>query len=249
MRIILLIFHGMSIALLAAMANGASLDADMASGALQQFNSHLYRLYEKYPNYHKQLANYANIQGFSLPVENLATIVHEIIHIDSFTHKAYWFDGTYIEPYLISPAWPTITNQLLAPYITTADRRALGPIYPAYFTNTPNNTLANIIDEINAYAHTVPFICDNAPAQAPRHLQALAGHLALADIYLRTVAQTNPAQYQHLTQNLIARGALETIIANAYKTLNHCHQLGIPEADPRLVPKHYTQAFASQPKP
>lgn len=216
---------------------------------LQQQNPALYHLYQRHPGYHQQLTEYAQLQGYNHPTENLATILHELIHIDSHIRRAYYFQGKYIEPYLTAPSWPTLTNNILAPSITLRDQHFLGPIYTHYLPNTPNNTLANILDEINAYAQTIPFICTNAPKQSTQHLRALIGHLTLADIYLRTLSQSYAPQYQQLTQNRPARGALETIIANAYITLNQCHQQGVAAADPRPIPKHHTRTFADQPKP
>lgn len=216
---------------------------------LKQQNPALYQLYKNHPTYHQQLADYAQLQSYNHPTEKLAIILHELIHIDSYTQRAYYFQGKHIEPYLTAATWPTLTNKSLMPSITPRDQQSLGPIYTHYIPNTPNNTLANILDEINAYAQTIPFICTNAPQQSLPHLHALIGHLTLADIYLRTLSLSHPSQYQRLTQSNPARGALETIIANAYITLNQCHQQGIAAADPRLIPKRHTQAFASQPKP
>jgi len=216
---------------------------------LRQQNPALYQLYQRHSAHHQQLTEYAQLQGYSHPTEKLATILHELIHIDSYTQRAYYFQGKHIVPYLTTSTWPTLTNKNLMPSVTPRDQQYLGPIHTHYIPNTPNNTLANVLDEINAYAQTIPFICTNAPQQSTPHLHALIGHLTLANIYLRTLSQSHPSQYQRLTQSRHARGALETIIANAYITLNQCHQQGIAAADPRPISKRHTQAFANQPKP
>lgn len=223
--------------------------ATEAITALKAAYPNLARLHQNYPNYHTQLTTYANQQNFTNPIENLATVIHELIHIDSYIHQGYNINSTYYEPYLSPSAWPSLNNKDLTAHLSAADNSHIGVIHTGYLLNTPKNTLANVLDEINAYTQTIPFICSNAPQQSARHLQALAGHLALADAYLRILAQAYPHQYQQLATNHKARGALETIVSNAYITLNQCYRQGIPDANPRPIPKTATNKFAGQPQP
>ncbi|MEM8519448.1 hypothetical protein [Janthinobacterium sp. CAN_S7] len=223
----------------------AALPANNALVALKRFNPGLYALQQTYASNYKQLSEYADMQGFRDPIENLATVVHELIHIDSASHQGYLIEGTHYAPYLTPAAWPTLNNSTLTAAITPTDITALGPIYRQYILNAPNNTIANELDEINAYTQTIPFICANAPHQTAQHLRALTGHIALVDIYLRTLARSFTNQYHQLTRNQTSRGALETIIANGYTALNTCYRAGILEADPRPIPKSSTQAFAA----
>lgn len=212
---------------------------------LKKSNPNLFTLYQAYAPSHGKLHDYATIQGYRTPAEIIATIVHEIIHIDSLAKQGFYIDGAYYAPHLSPSAWPSLNNGTLTAYLTPNDIIALGPIYQHYMLNTPKNTIANELDEINAYAQTIPFICTNAPQKATQHLRALTGHIVLVDIYLRTLAQSLPDQYRKLARNKASRGALETIIANAYTTLNACYRSGIIDADPRAVPKSYTKAFAA----
>lgn len=232
------------------MAISATIVASAATPleVLRKSNQSLYTLYQVYAPNHKQLSDYAIMQGFQRPTENLATVLHEIIHIDSFAHQGYYIGGTYYAPYLTPSAWPTLNNSGLLPDLSADDITALGPIYAAYMPNAPKNTIANELDEINAYTQTIPLICANAPQEVAKHLQALTGHLTLVDIYLRTLATTYSSQYRQLANNLTSRGALETIVANAYTTLNQCYHQGAPDSDPRRVPKTNTQAFAATAK-
>lgn len=208
----------------------------------------LYLLYQRYPGYHKQLGAYADMQGFEQPVENLATVVHELIHIDSFVHRGYghYKDGNYFEPYLAIGAWPALNNREIESYLSPEDISSLGMIYTQYLKNTPQNSLGNILDEVNAYSQSLPLICGYASYRAAPHLRAFIGHINLVEVYLKVLSRSFDAQYRQLTQNQISRGALETIVADAYKTLNQCYRMGISEADPRAVLKVNTRAFAAQ---
>lgn len=216
--------------------------------ALKSSNPNLYALYQAYSQNHAQLADYAIMQGFQRPTENLATVLHEIIHIDSHAHRGYYIGGAYYAPYLSPNAWPTLNNSALLPSLSAADISSLGPIYTQYMPNAPKNTIANELDEINAYAQSIQLICANAPQEAAKHLQALTGHLALLDIYLGTLSASYAPQYHQLVNNRTSRGALETIVANAYTTLNQCYRQGATDSDPRGIPKTNTQAFAATAK-
>lgn len=220
-------------------------NASEATDLLNRSYPNLNRLYQSYPKLHQQLSGYATMQGYQSPIENLATVVHELIHIDSNLQNGYYMNGSYYEPYMSSQQWPFLSNKDIDQNLTQSDIKALGIIHSEYLRNTPQNTLANILDEINAYTQTIPFICQNDPERSSPHLNALSGHVALVDIYLRVLASTQPEQYRKLSGNRIARGALETIVANAYKTLNQCYAMHIPAADPRPIPKSYTKAFAN----
>lgn len=85
-------------------------------------------------------------QGFRRPIENLATVAHEIIHIASAVHEGYYIDGTYYEPYL-KQGRPALNNEQVRPYLQDHER---GIITNLYANNTPKTNLGNIVDEINA---------------------------------------------------------------------------------------------------
>ncbi|CAG0962009.1 hypothetical protein RHDC4_00747 [Rhodocyclaceae bacterium] len=206
-------------------------------------------LYQRYTAYQTQLSTFAIQQGFIDPAEILGTVVHEMIHIDSAANGGFNIAGTYIAPYLTPTAWPFLNNRDVTAYLTRDEIAHLGMIYGSYMRSSPTNRLGNVLDEINAYSQTIPYLCTTAPARAPAHVQALTGHLALVDVYLRILADRFPEQYQKLAASRVSRGALETIVAGAYRALNGCYAQHIAAADPRLVLKSATEAFAALPAP
>lgn len=219
-----------------------------AVNRLQRREPWLYRLYAQYPQYRDRLATYAVQQGFVEPENLLATSVHELIHIDSAAHQGFSVGGAYLAPYVARSAWPFLTNADVAAYLAPAERARLGLVFSVYVKLNPSNRLGNVLDEINAYTQTTPFLCAEAPRQAVVPLENLIGHIMLVEFYLRTLAERFPDQYRKLAADRVSRGALETLVASAYTTLNTCHQLGVAAADPRPVPKNATRTFAEQPK-
>lgn len=150
-------------------------EADLAAEAPPLVNVlHLYSAYRP------ALEHYAQIQGFIRPYEQLATVIHELIHVDSAAHTGYWINGAeYIRPYVTEKqAWPTITNKDIFPKLVE------GPIANQYARNTPNNTLANCIDEINAYTHVIGFVRTHEPESLSKQVSALEGHIQMAEVYL-----------------------------------------------------------------
>jgi len=205
--------------------------------ALKEANPSLYQLYNNYPMYHDGLRDYANKQGFRRPIENLATIVHEIIHIDSFVHQGFFVDGVYYEPYLRADAWPSLTNEQVRPYLRDHER---GSIYRLYALNTPRNHLGNIVDEINVYGHVLPFVCKAEPESAEKQVKNLIGFLHLSEGYLRTLRTMMPGEYIQLVRNKETRGILVLVIQRAWKALRAC---GVPEqAIPAQEAAYFVQA-------
>lgn len=191
---------------------------------LKQSSPALYKLYQTYPSYHQTFVDYANRQGFRRPVENLATVVHEIIHIDSHVHLGYFIEGVYYEPYLTRSAWPSLTNKDVQPYMTGAEQ---GVIYRYYVLNSPDNHLGNVVDEINAYGHVLQFVCRNEPESADKQIANLAGHLQLQEAYLRTLRLRLPAEHTRLARTRESRGAISLISQRAWAALKGC---GVAEA-------------------
>lgn len=198
----------------------------------------LYRLHQSYPAYHRAFADYANMQGFVRPIENLAVQVHEILHVDSFSHQGFFVDGVYYEPYLRNDAWPRLTNRQVEPHLQEIER---GVIFRRYARNTPNNHLGNVVDEINAYAHVLPFVCRHEPESAERQVANLLGFLHLAEGYLRTLRTALPADYVRFAGNRASRGALVLIVHRAWKGLQEC---GVP-AD--TIPAAEMRVFMATP--
>lgn len=135
-------------------------------------------LLHQYPNHQGMLERYADIQGFSRPYERLATVVHELIHIDSLANRGYWINGAvYLRPYITDAIWPTLKNSDLLSQLPD------GPITHQYVRGTPANGLANCLDEINAYSHVIGFVAWHEPESLPKQVQNLRGLLLLAEAY------------------------------------------------------------------
>ena len=179
----------------------------------------LYKLYRDHSHYVLPLANYATSQGFRQPYENLATILHEMIHIASAAHDGFFIDGIYYEPYLHPDAWPRLSNAEIDKYLTPQERTIITAIY---LPNTPKNNLGNVLDEINAYSHVAKFICDNEPLSAEKQVRNLLGHLQLQEAYLRVLRTTSPAEYWQLAVRRESRGAMVTLNARAVQALRAC---------------------------
>ena len=187
--------------------------------ALNQTNPALYQLYKDHHHYHQALSDYAKTQGFRRPIENLATVTHEIIHIASAVHEGYYIDGTYYEPYLKEGAWPALTNEQIRPYLQSHERSHISNLYA---NNTPKNHLGNLIDEINAYTHVLPYICQNEPESTEKQIKNITGFLHLTEAYLRTLRTALPAEYLRFSKQKETRGAYTLIMQRAWEALKKC---------------------------
>ncbi|MQA40758.1 hypothetical protein [Rugamonas aquatica] len=191
---------------------------------LQTQAPQLARLYAAYPQYGDGLSRYAAGQGFSRPVERLATVVHELIHIDSAAHQGYYIDGVYYEPYLAASAWPSLRNEEVGPWMRGDEK---GNIYSLYMRATPKNTLGNALDEVNAYGQVLPFVCRNEADSADRQIRNLLGQLYVVEAFLRVARMARPEDYRALTRRHASAGALKTITGRAWYALVAC---GVPAA-------------------
>lgn len=203
---------------------GAAAAAPLPVDALRSQAPALYTLYQNYSSYQTALGEYANRQGFRAPYENLATVVHEMIHIASAAHRGYYIDGVYYEPYLVRdsggpPAWPGLSNKEVYPYMLPDEK---GVIYSVYMPSTPNNHLGNVIDEINAHAHVAAFVCENEPGSGAKQVRNLTGHLNLQEAYLRVLRLSRQAEYQALARDRESRGAMVSIASKAWDALKRC---------------------------
>lgn len=208
--------------------------------ALKQSSPALYALHQSYPTLHKVFSDYAVKQGFRGPVEGLATVVHELIHVDSASHQGFYVNGIYYEPYLRRDAWPSLTNEKVRPYLLDQERR--GPIYQLYALNTPNNHLGNLVDEINAYGHVLPFVCRNEPESTQKQVTNLIGFLNLTEGYLRTLRTGLPNEFERFAANREARGAFSMVMQRAWTALREC---GVPDG---MIPAQEAGNFISWPK-
>jgi len=190
-----------------------------ALDALKASNPTLYGLYQAYPGHRHALERYADTQGFRNPVERLGTVIHELVHIDSLTHQGFFVDGVYYEPYVRRDAWPALSNKDLVGVLPDSEK---GAIFRLYVMNAPGNHLGNVIDEINAYDHVLPFVCQYEPSSTEKQVSNLVQFLTLAEGYLRTLHATQPANYQQFAQSREARGATVLIIQRARAALQKC---------------------------
>jgi hypothetical protein len=210
--------------LLSSSAVASAVAAQMPVDMLKKQEPALYALYQGYTSYQATLGEYASRQGFRAPFENLATVVHEMVHIASAVHRGYFIDGTYYEPYLAREAgapapWPQLANKEVYPYILPDEK---GVIYSVYMPSTPNNHLGNVIDEINAYAHVAGFVCVNEPDSAAKQIRNLVGHLHLQEAYLRVLRLSRTTDYLTLANDRESRGAMVSITTKAWDALRRC---------------------------
>ncbi len=211
--------------------------ADDAAKALALWSPSLHRVYLAYQPYHSALGAYARRQGFVGPFEQLGTIVHEIIHLDSLRHQGFLVEGSYYEPYLRAQAWPGLTNRKVAPHLLPHER---GTVFDLYVRNTSENHLGNIADEINAYGHVLPFICKHEPTSTGKQVRSLIGFLHIVEGYLRTLRTVMPGEYQNLAAHRETRGALILIIERGWAALREC---GVSDA---AIPAHEASQFITK---
>lgn len=206
--------------------------ADSPIQLLKDQAPELYKLYQRNVAYQSAFTKYAQRQGFRGPVEQLATVVHELIHIESAVHAGFFIGGTYYEPYLRADAWPALSNSQVAGEMQPQEK---GNIYQFYVSNSPKNTIANVLDELNAYSQVATFICKNEPTSGEKQIRNMIGHLNLLEAYLRTLRSKIPDGYRELARNRESRGALATIVSNTRVALGNCgveiRQIPRQEAD------------------
>ena len=193
----------------------------------------LQNLFDRYRAYETSLRKYAQGQGFRGPVEQIATILHEMIHIDSAVHQGYFIDGIYYEPYLNPQNWPTLRNSDIAMYLGPNDRSIISNVY---VPSTPKNGLGNAIDELNAYSHVIARVCKLEPSSAGKQTGNTIGFLKLIEVYFRVLRANKPDEYTALAKNRLSAGAIETISQRASKALSDC---GLPEAEYRFPETDY----------
>lgn len=206
---------------------------------LASYSRMLSQLQVQYIDYVPTLSRYANSQGFNQPYENLATTVHELIHIASAHHSGYFIDGNYYEPYVDSRYWPALKNREVLPGIREHEK---GVMVSLYMRSTPDNNLGNVLDEINAYSHVAPFVCQHESQSAEKQVRNLTGLLHIVEAYLRATKALPNEAYTRLVTNPVSSGALATIVTNAWRALMAC---GV---DRRMIPQHEASAFINDPR-
>lgn len=188
-------------------------------GDLQAYSPSLAGLITTYKSQVPVLTQYAEQQDFRLPHEKLAIVAHELIHIASAGNSGYWNNGQILEGYR-QENWAGIQNRQLVP--TASEQSQLAPVWEAYWKQTPDNRLGNILDEINAYSLTVGFVCRYEPKVSEKQTDPLIGHLTLLNVYLRTYRQLMPTRYKQLQSSRVTRGIIESMASQGWRALAGC---------------------------
>lgn len=202
----------------------------------------LQRLYNGYPDLHDKLYAYAQAQGFTGAYEQVSTVVHEIIHIDSAAHQAYSVEGQYYAPYNSPAAWPAYTfrefvsavNRSRLPSIKNAADNA---IYTLYVSRIPSNTLANLADELNAYGQTAAWLCQStAGPDRVKTRRSLKDTLRVTNAFLTSLNEARRGQYVALyQQQKEARNLLALVSLNALNALHSCGEALEPDEQTELT--------------
>lgn len=175
----------------------------------------IYRYYA--PLYGKQLLDYARDQGFNHPEEEKAVVAHELIHIAQAHHLGFYLGGTYVAPYLLDKVWTTaglpLNREVLA-VLPHGEKQGL--IHRNYAGNTPENRLPNILDEINAYRLTAPWVCAKAPKdRCQKQITSLSGHLVLASQHLAYFRTSNPGAAERFRAGDAGRLTMQIMVLGA----------------------------------
>ena len=186
---------------------------------LQAFSPTLATLPAEYPQQVPQLQTYAKSQDFTDPHEQLTVVVHELIHIASAAHQGYWVRGTIYDGYT-RHYWQGLKASDVDP--TPGERNQMAAILNNYWERNPANDMGNVVDEINAYGETVPFVCAYAPTRASRQVQPLIGHLTLLNAWLRAFRTLNHSRYVELQSTNATRGIIDLTVHQAWQTLSQC---------------------------
>lgn len=195
--------------------------------------SYFNTLFQAYPQLHQTLGQYADNQGFTGPKERLSTVLHELIHIDSAAKNAYLIHGQTYAPYNQPAAWPAYRfaqfQDVLNKNPDSGSQRLIAtPVYRLYISNIPNNTLASLADELNAYGQTAKWLCQVTPFdrnERTKTLDSLRDMLRITNAYLGTLRSAVPAQYTTFyAYQKPARNLLALTVLNAQDALSFCGQ-------------------------
>lgn len=226
--------------------------ASQANTPAPSLPPHLNTLYNAYPQFHQTLGQYANSQGFTGPKEHLSTVLHELIHIDSAAKRAYVIHGQTYAPYNQPDAWPAYRfaqfQEALARSPHPGSQSLIAtPVYRLYISNIPNNTLASLADELNAYGQTAKWLCQVTPFdrnERTKTLDSLRDMLRITNAYLGILRSSASAQYTTFyAYQKPARNLLALTMLNALDALTFCGQQLNP-ADQKEIDALTTRAKA-----
>lgn len=191
---------------------------------------HLLKLYQSYPQLHEKLDRYAEMQGFKGSTERLSTIIHELIHIDSASQQGYVISGRAYAPYGRVNAWPQFNfddfrRAREASRLIQIKADTETAVYSLYVARTPNNTLANIADELNAYSQTANWLCSQVyGAERIKTIESMRDMLLLANAYLLGMNVSARTQYlAFYNEQKEARNLLALTVVNTQTALKSCN--------------------------
>ncbi len=180
-------------------------------------------LLTRYPQFVRQFEQYADTQGFTQPYEKLATVVHELIHVDSAAYGGYFVDGQYLPAYADEAAWQGVTNAHVLPFMGQHELGEL--VVRLYIRRNPQLTLRNVFDEINAYTHVLPLVCQYEPGRATdKQWRNLNGMVGVVEAYLRTLRAFYPAQYRALRRQPAVVAAMQQLLRRAFDAASFCQR-------------------------
>lgn len=192
-------------------------------------SSGIQALFAAYPALLPTLGAYADSQGFRGPYERISTIAHELIHIDSAAHGAYRIHGQSFDPYNAPRAWPAYRlsqfRDAVARTPPTATAITNTAVFAFYVINAPDNTLASLADELNAYGQSTEWLCAATPSSEERSksTQSMLDMLRVTNAFLMTLRTKEPSQHAALyMQQKPARNLLALTALNALESLTHC---------------------------
>lgn len=190
---------------------------------------YLQSLFVTYSTLLPTLGSYADTQGFRGSYERKSTVLHELIHIDSATHAAYRIKGQSFDPYNQPLAWPTYRFVQFRESVTAStsfNTQAITntPVFNLYVANTPNNTLASLADELNAYGQSTDWLCRFAPVdERSKSTHSMRDILRVTNAFLQTLRSAEPNQYSTFyAKQKSARNLLALTIFNALASLSLC---------------------------
>ncbi len=200
-----------------------------ATPTLRPLPPDLQALFTAYPALLPTLGAYADSQGFRSPYERISTIAHELIHIDSAAHGAYRIHGRSFDPYNAPSAWPAYRFSQFRNAITKTPSSigsvADTPVFAFYVINAPDNTLASLADELNAYGQTTQWLCaaTASPDERSKSTQSMRDMLRVTNAFLATLRAQEPIQYATFTtRQKPARNLLALTALNALESLGRC---------------------------
>lgn len=178
------------------------------------FSSWHQSLFNAYKGLHAPLYQYAGGLGFSEDCSQKIIVLHELIHIDSATHRSFVVDQTHLKPYIFNPVWPSINNAYVISRISRAEEVAIGYLLKAYVKPNPENKIPNILDELNAYGQTVGYFVSGT-RHHKKYRTRMAQYLYLLDAYLRVCKKNFPNQYYRMARNKDTHSTLQRIVIQA----------------------------------